>query len=83
MQSATQWNNATRLSQQDRLEEAVDFILQAIRHDPKQAVYHNNVANAYKGLALYEQAEKHYLDATQLNPSMIYPPSGFLRSAYG
>lgn len=56
------------LSQQGDLALAAHYLQKAVKLEPEQSVYHNNLANALVGLKRYEEALSHYQQALRLNP---------------
>jgi predicted TPR repeat methyltransferase len=52
-----------------KMSEAVKSFSQALKLDPKQAIFHNNISNAYKKIGNLEQAERHLNEALLLSPN--------------
>ncbi len=54
--------------QTGRLQMAVDLLQSAIAEDPRVSDYHNNLAEAYRGLGRFDVAIAHYRTALTLSP---------------
>ncbi len=55
--------------QQGRLDLAIERLQRALAQDPRLVLAHSTIALAYDQLGDVEQAERHFLRATQLDPS--------------
>lgn len=51
-------------------QEALPFLKEALRQPNSTAKLHLNTGNVYKALGNLQQAEKHYLQATEINPAL-------------
>ncbi|CAG0933937.1 hypothetical protein TFLX_03284 [Thermoflexales bacterium] len=62
---------------QEKYEEAIKLLQEAIQICPGNAVAHNNLGSAFSGLGRYADAEKEYRAAIECSMSDPYAPSPY------
>ena len=68
---ADHFAKASRLLQQDRLQNAADKFEMALKANPRMLLAHTNLIAIYGDLGLYDQSEKHFDEAVRLAPGSV------------